>query len=203
MSKKKTSILVVPPVKDKPAPLPFGVVSGEGVDEYDGRYKEYSVVVVLTKKQAKEFKKMAMEFWEDNAPKKAGDEPANFEKLVRKDDDGNYRVYFRTRTKFEDDDGDVHKTKIPIVDGRKNTLDPEKFGSFGEGTEGRVSFNFAIYKSKEKYGVSKWLKAVQLHKFAPLAMGGGGISAFTDDGDEVEVIKKDKKKKGKKKKGKK
>jgi len=198
MSKKS---IVVPSLDFKPARMPFGVVSQGGVDNFDRDGKEYSVSVELGKKQEKWLRGEVMEFWNENKPSGAGDEPANFANVVR--DDG--RAYFKTQVEF-----DGKPNIVKIVDGKKNPLDPEQFGSFSGDTTGRVSCTMGIYTSGRAAGVSLYLNAVQLITFEPYegsdSTGGFGDDegeAITDDhgfsGGETAKPKKKKKKKNKNK----
>ena len=130
MSERK---VIVIPNEDKfdPAPIPFGVVSGQGVPDYDNMKSkgkrggfQYSVSIQLDKKQAKDVQDEVMEFWEDNKPKQGGDEPANFENIVRKGKDdykGTFILYAKSKTEF-----DGKPNVIAIVNHEGTKLDPEE-----------------------------------------------------------------------------
>ncbi len=205
MSDKKT--IVVPADEFAPANMPFGVVTGAGVPDYDNQKSkgkrggfEYSVSVVLGKKEVKALEEEVLEFWEENKPKKGGDEPDNFDNLTR-EKDGVVKAYFKTKVDF-----DGKANIVPIVDGKRNPLDPEKFGSFGGETLGRVAAQLAIYGDDEDSGVSMYLSAVKLVEFeAYNAEGGAEAFGAGDEGEALaehgfdESEKKPKKKKKSKK----
>lgn len=200
-------ITVVVPNEDqfKPAPIPFAVVTGEGVDDFDGVDKEYTASIVLNKKQAKFFRDEVMEFWEENKPKSAKDEPANWKNIVRegKDDyEGSFMLYAKTKTHFGD-----KANVVTIVNHEGTKLDPEEFGLIGKGSEGRLAVTLSIYsqgKGKNmKAGVSIFLSAIKLTKFSGFESN-GAANAFGKEDGEVDAAggfkseKKDKKKKKKK-----
>jgi len=199
MATEKLTVVVPNEDDFKPAPIPFGVVSGPGVDNYDGDGKEYSVTIVLDKKMEKAYRKEVLAFWEENKPSWAGDEPANWKNIVR---DG--KVYAKTQTEF-----DGKHNEVPIVNHEGTKLDPEEFGSIGDGSMGRLAITLSIYtQGKKKAGVSTFLSAVKLTKFVPYS-GGGGANAFGQEDGDVDAAggfkgeKKDKKKDKKKNKKKK
>ena len=61
-NKPKLTVVVPSEENFAPAEIPFGVVSGEGVDNYEGDDKEYTVSILLGKKENKDFRKTVMEF---------------------------------------------------------------------------------------------------------------------------------------------
>ena len=177
--------IVVPAESDfEPASIPFAVVSGEGIDNHDGDAKEYVACIILDNKSKKATLKTIMDFWDEHKPKSAGDEPTNYENLVREGkEDGEYILYARTATGFENDDGSVRTNKVPIVNHEGTKLDPEEFGSIGAGSFGRLAINLKIYTSgkgaKQKAGVSMFLSAVKLTEFVAY-VANDGASAFGD-----------------------
>ena len=203
-----TKVTLVIPNREKfpPAPIPFGVVTGEGVDNFDEDGKEYSISIILGKKERKHILSTVLEYWEENKPEGAGDEPDNFENIVRKGDEGDYILYSKTQTEFK---GKANIVTIRNHEGVK--LDPEEFGNIGKGSEGRIAVKMGIYTqgkgTKMKAGVSLYLAAVQLTEFVAYE-GGDASDAFGDedghvDGGEFKPEKKKEKKKKKKKKEKK
>jgi len=198
MSEKLT---VVVPNEDKfdPAEIPFGVVTGEGVDNFDGDGKVYSSSLLLGKKEAKFFRKEVMDFWEDNKPKHGGDEPDNWDNIVRKADSGGYILYAKTNVDF-----DGKQNIIAIVNHEGTKLDPEEYGTMGKGTKGRLAVTFSVYtQGKKKSGVSIFLSAVKLTEHEPYVASGGAGAFGSDDKGSVSGkggFKKEKKAKKKRKK---
>ena len=195
----KLNLVIPDPEQFDAAQLPFGVISGEGVDDYDEEGKEYTVSMVVSKKVEKWLRNEIMEFWDEYKPSGAKDEPANWENLTRTNDKGETRAYFKTKTEFEG-----RPNKIGLVDGQLNKLDPETYGSFGGESEGRVSATIMSYSKKNKHGISMHLSGVQLEVYEELS-GGDGTSGFSAGGNAVSDDngfkgEKKKKKKGKKKK---
>ncbi len=204
--------LVIPNEEDfDPAEIPFGCVTGEGVDNYDEDGKEYSASVLLDKKQRKDILDTVMKYWKKHKPEGGGKEPDNFDNIVRDGDDGGFILYSKTQTEFISDKGVATANKVTIVNHEGTKLDPEEFGNIGKGSEGRLAVKMGIYTQgkgkKMKAGISLYLSAVKLTKFVAYE-GSDGSSAFgTDDKGEVsgagdfKAEKKAKKeKKGKKKK---
>lgn len=203
---EKLNIVIPKEGEFGPAKLPFGVVTGEGVDNYDEDGKEYTVTIALGKKEAKWLKKEILEFWEENKPSSfTGDKPTNWDNIVRENEDGELRVYVKTQTHFGD-----KPNVIKMIDGKRNPLDPAEFGQFGGDTTGRVSVIVGIYTNgkgaKMKAGISMYLAGVKLLSFSPL--GSSGLEGFgEEEGEELaghdfgaeKSEKKDKKKKKKKK----
>ena len=199
MAAVKTQV-IVPSADHSATNLPFGVVSGEGVDNYSKDGKEYSVTIVLSKKVAKELQASVLEFWEANrgdAPK----EPDNFKSLIKKNKAGETVVYVKSATRFPSGD----TVEIALVDGKKNPLDPEQYGKFGGDSQGRVNVGLAIYPAEgTPKGVSRYIQAVQLTKFEK--GGSNKTSGFgTEEGESItehgfeDTPKKKKKKKNKNK----
>ena len=205
MAKDKVTIVVPSEDKFNPAPIPFGVVTGEGLDNYNEDGKEYSVSIILDNKQAKDVKEQVMDFWDEHKPSGAGDEPANIKGIVRegKDDyEGSFIMYAKTQTNF----GEGKPNIIPIVNHEGTKLDPAEFGLIGKGSEGRLAVNLAIYVQGKKKGVSVFLSAVKLTKFEKYEASGGASAFGSNDEGEVSGeggFKSEKKKDKKKKKGKK
>lgn len=195
----KLNLVIPDPEQFEAARLPFGVISGEGVDDYDEVGKEYTVSMVLGKREEEWLREEIMDFWEEYKPSGAGDEPANWDNLTRTNDEGETRAYFKTKTEF-----DGRHNKIGLVDGQLNKLDPETYGSFGGDTEGRISATIMTYSKKKKHGISMHLSGVQLEAYEELS-GGDGTSGFSAEGNAITDDngfkgEKKKKKKGKKKK---
>ncbi len=177
---------VVIPNEDKfdPAPLPFVAVYGKGVPDYDHKMSngkrgemQFTASVLLTKKEAKFFRQEVLEFWEDNKPKGASDEPKNWKNIVRdaKDstDGRDYIVYAKSKTEF---DGEPN-TSIAIVNGDGDKLDPEQFGTAGKGSVGRILVTLATYGTGSDAGVSVYISAVKyIHHVPP--SGGDAAAAF-------------------------
>ena len=199
MAEKK--LVIVPSMEHKAAPIPFAVVSGDGVPNHDEDGFIYLATVGLSKKQAKELRGEVLEFWEDHKPKAAKEKPANWDGITYKTDDGDIQATFRTQVSFGE-----KKNKISIVDGQQNKLDPDVFGSIGAGSTGRIVVGMKMYKSKNKYGVSLFLEAIRLVTFSAY-VGTDATAAFGDE-DEGDALsdtpsKAEKKAKKKKKKSKK
>ena len=206
MAKDKVTLVVPNEEKFNPAPIPFGVVTGEGVHNYNEDGYEYSVSIILDKKQAKDVREEVMNFWDEHKPSGAGDEPANIKGIVRegKDDyEGSFIMYAKTQTNF----GEGKPNIIPIVNHEGTKLDPAEFGLIGKGSEGRLAVNLAIYVQGKKKGVSVFLSAVKLTKFEKYEPSGGASAFGSNDEGEVSGeggFKSEKKKdKKEKKKGKK
>jgi len=169
--------VIVPGADHKPTNLPFGIVSGEGVDNYSKDGKEYSVTIVLSKKVAKELEAAVLEFWEENradGPK----EPDNFKSLIKKNKAGETVVYVKSATTYPSGD----TVDIALVDSKKNPLDPDKYGKFGGDSQGRVNVGLSIYPAAgTPKGVSRYIQAVQLTKFEK-----GGSNKTSGFGTEEE-----------------
>jgi len=199
--------VVVVPNEDefKPAPIPFAIVTGEGVDNYDGDGKEYTASIILNKKQAKFFRDEVLEFWEDNKPSDVEDEkPANWKNIVREGKDnyeGDYILYAKTQTHFGD-----KPNIVTIVNHEGTKLAPEEFGMIGKGSEGRLAVVLSVYKQGKgknaRAGVSVFLSAIKLTDFSPLESNGGAAAFGTEEGnvDAAGGFKKEGKQKDKKKK---
>ncbi len=198
MSKVVSITPLVPAAEFPTANLPFGVVSGEGVDNYGKDGKEYTVAIALGKEEANAFKKTVIDFWNANKDGNKNDKPDNFDTMVKKKD-GTYRLYVKSKTQFESGDPIV----IQLFDAHKSPLDPEKFGKFGGATEGRVAVGLGIYSSGGKpKGVSRYIKAIQITEFA---QGGSDSSSLfgEEEGSDLSGaadFKAEPKKKKKKKK---
>ena len=176
--------LIVVPHADFPvATLPFGVVTGEGVDNYEGDGKEYTASVILGKKEAKHLKKEVLAFWEAHKGKVKADEPANYANVVRTDDNGVMKAYFKSVTHFGD-----KANIVAVVDAKRNPLSVEDYGMFGGESTGRIAVQLAIYsggKSNDPKGVSMFLSAVQLSTFEKLTSGGGAKAFGEEEGDAI------------------
>jgi hypothetical protein len=195
---KKDRLLVIVPDEEKfgPAEIPFGVVTGEGVDNYEGDDKEYTVSILLSKAENKQFRKTALEFWEDHKPKGADDEPDNWEHITRKDKEnkGGFILYAKTQTHFGD-----KQYVIDILNHEVYKLDPLEYGSIGKGSMGRVAVTLTPYARKRDFGLSVFLSAVKLTKFVKYESSGGGEAFKSEKGDvDADGFKPEKKKKAKK-----
>ena len=194
-------LIVVPHADFSVATLPFGIITGEGVDNYEGTEKQYTASVILGKKEAKHLKKEVLAFWEANKGKTKASEPANFDNVVRTDDNGVMKAYFKSKTHFGD-----KQNVIAVVDAKRNPLSVEEYGMFGGDSTGRIAVNLGIYtggKSNTPKGVSMFLSAVQLSTYEKLTSGSGAKAFGEEDGEAIAEhgFKDDKKKKkGKKKK---
>lgn len=182
MSEKK---LIVVPNEDefKPAPIPFGVVTGDGVDNYNRDGKEYSVSIVLTEEMAEFFKEQLEDYWSENAPKGAEDEPDNIDSIVREgkgDYEGKYILYAKTKTNF----GEGKPNVIPIVNQEATKLDSAEHGLIGKGSKGRLAVTLSTYSRGRDHGVSVFLSAIKLTKYVKLETG--GAAAFGIEDGEVE-----------------
>ncbi len=180
--------LVVPnEERQEVATISYANVYGEGAYDYtamksegkDGG-REYVATLSLTKEQKKDFLKDVMEFWEEEKPKSAGNEPANFEKIVRKEEDGQLKLYTKTKTEFS---GKVNI--IPIVNHEGTRLDGSEFGLIGDGSKGRLAVILSLQEGKAGLGVSVYLNAIKLTKF--VAPASNGASAFGKEDGEVEA----------------
>ena len=191
-------VIVVPSTEFPAANIPFGIVTGEGVDNYDGDAKQYTISIIHTKKSAKAMKEAVLEFWNENKASGAGDEPNNFKNMVKEKDDGTLISYFKTTTSF----GEGKPNVIAMIDAKRNPLDTEKYGMIGGSSTGRVAIDLKVYQpGKKSSGVSLFLKSVQLVSFEKLSSGGTDAfgeedgDALSDTGFETEKPKKKKKKK--------
>jgi hypothetical protein len=198
-AEKKDRLVVVVPNEEKfkPAPIPFGVISGDGVDNYEGDDKEYTVSLLLSKKENDDFRDTVMEFWDEFKPNGAGDKPDNWKNLTRKDkeNDKGFILYAKTRTHFGD-----KPNVIDIRNHEGSKLDPEEYGSIGKGSEGRIAVTLIPYARKRDFGVSVFLSAVKLTKFVKFESSGGGAAFGAEAGDvEADGFKPEKKDKSKKK----
>ena len=204
MAKDKVVVVIPDEKKFDPAPIPFGVITGEGVDNYNEDGKEYSVSMVLDKKQAKHLHGQVMDFWEEHKPAGAGKEPANIDGIIRKGKDeykGTYIVYAKTQTEFNDKPNVIGIVGVDKA-GVLQKLDPEEYGFIGAGSEGRLAVTFSVYVQGKKKGVSVFLSGVKLTKYVKYEAS-GGVSAFgSDDKGEVSDAGDFSKGKKKKKKGK-
>jgi len=218
MAAKKDKVTIVVPNEAEfgPAEIPFGVVTGDGVPDYDNQKSNgrrggmnYAVTLILSKKENKFFRKQIMEFWEDNKPKHGEDEPANFAKMTRKDKDNKKQVllFAKTQTKFETEDGEIIKNKVGIINHKGDKLDPETHGNIGKGSKGRLALTLAVYGDDEDAGVSVYLSGVKLTDFVAFEASGGtaafgeeegNVSADHDFSKEKDHGKSKKKKKSKK-----
>jgi len=207
MAAKSNKLTVVVPNEDdfKPAEIPFAVVSGEGVPDYDkvkskGKRGEnqFTATIILNKKEKKDFLETVMDYWEDNKPRDGEDEPANYDNIVREDkeDSSKFLLYAKSKTEFNG-----NPNKIAIVNHEGTKLDPEEFGKIGKGSEGRLAVTLPVYGDDEDAGVSVFLSAVKLTKFVAY-VGGDASAAFGSEDGEVEgeggfksEKKKDKKRK--------
>jgi len=187
-------------------------VSGQGKLDYDGKYYEYTAGVKLNKKDAKKLYAEICEYFEENKPSWfKGDKPTN--KIKRKQDDGDFLFNFKTRAEFENDDGDVRKTQIKIVNAHNKIVNLPEGEGIGNGSYGRISGTMTIHSDKKKgeAGVSLWLSGIKILKYVKYIPDAGfsddDEGDFEDfggaDGDFPEEEKKSKKKDKKKKKSKK
>jgi len=212
MSAEKLLVVVPEEERFEPADLPFGVVTGEGVPDYDNMKSkgkrgglQYSASVLLTKEENKAFRKTVMDYWEDNKPKTADDKPANWKTITRKGEDSDFILYSKTRTNF----GEGKPNVIPIVNHEGVKLDPETYGGFGKGSKGRLAVTLSVYGDDEDAGVSVFLTAVKLTEFSELSSNDGAAAFGSGDKGSVsgeggfKSEKKDKKNKKDKKKSKK
>lgn len=202
MAKEKLTIVVPNEDDFKPAPIPFGVITGEGVDNYNEDGKEYSVSIVLNKKQKKDVLNTCMDFWEENKPVGAGAKPANYDGIIREgkdDNEGMFVMYAKTQTEFEGKHNNIGIIGVD-ADGVVQKLDPEEFGLIGVGSEGRLAVTLSTYTQGKKKGLSVFLAGVKLTKYVEYAPS-GGVSAFgnTDKGDVSDAGEFSKKKSKKKK----
>ena len=175
-------IVIVPDTGLEVANLPFGIIAGEGKDNYEGTDKEYTVCINLTKKSAKILKEEILDFWEENKGQSKLDKPKFFETMIKTREDGSRYVYVTSKTKY-----DGKPMSIKIVDGKRNPLDPDKYGSFGGTTTGRVAVSLAIFSDGKNIpqGVGRYIGSVQLTSFSSLG-GNDGSDAFgEEDGDDL------------------
>jgi hypothetical protein len=195
--------------------LKYCTITGQGRPKLKAKGKfVYQASVIVTKDQAKEFKKIVDEFFQENKPsgyKK--DTPAN--KIIRdiEGDKKNKLITFSTNTVFEVD-GEEQKTKIKIKNSKNQERELPEGVSIGDGSKGAISGKLAIYGDSDDAGVSMFLNAVQITKFVEYKSDDGFEAVDDDDGfddfegtsahdfptEEDEPKKEKKKKKGKKKK---
>ena len=195
--------LIVPNMDHPAADITFGVVTGEGLPDYENRKKrgdgmEYIVTIKVDKGTKKQIEADFLEYWNDNKSKKAPKKPDNWKGLFRKNEEGDTLFSARTKTEFNG------KPKvIQITDAKNNKLDPETFGSIGAGSTGRIVTNLSIFnEGSEDEGIGYYLEAVRLITFSPYT--GGSIDIDEEEGDALggggapAESKKEKKKKSKK-----
>ena len=182
MSERKT--LIVPSLDLPPAHINFGVVTGDGVPDYENRKgrgdgMEYVMTIKVDKATKKQIQEEFLEYWEDNKSKKAPKKPDNFDGLFWENEDGDTLFSARTKTEFNG----KPKT-IQITDAKNNKLDPEVFGSIGDGSTGRIVTNLSIYnEGSDDEGIGYYLEAVRLITFSPYT--GGSIEIDEEEGDAL------------------
>ena len=198
MATEKVTLVIPNEDKFEPMDIPFGCVTGEGTDNFDGDGKEYSVSIMLDKKMKKDVLKQVLDYWEDHKPKGKGDEPDNYANIVRDAEDGGYILYSKTQTHFGD-----KQNHVTIVNHEGVKLDPEEYGNIGKGSKGRLAVKMGIYtQGTKKAGVSLYLSAVKLTEFvayegsdASAAFGSGDTGSVSGAGDFKKAEKKGKKNK--------
>lgn len=184
-------------------------ISGTGKLDYDGKFYEYVASVKLDKKKAKEFYKEICKFFNKNKPSWfKDDEPSN--KIMRKQDDGDYLFQFKTKAEFEDAKGNTRPTRIGIANSKGKEVKLPEEEAIGNGSIGKISGTMTIHSDKRggTAGVSLWLNNVQLLKYIKYVadMGfdeeeDGDFEDFDNEleetGKDVEDVQKKKKKKKK------
>jgi len=186
----------------------FSSITGEGVDNIDKKYKIYKCAVIVSDAEKERILKQVKKFFKDNKSKDyKGKKPANWDNIVFTDKAGNNVISPYSRV---DPKGDGKQVDITLVDGNRNPLDKDVYGSIGSGSKAAISSNIKMYESVGKEGVSIFLTAVQLVTFVPYTGGGnaaGNFEVIEDSenlaGDAANFAKKEEKKKDKKKKKKK
>lgn len=197
--------------------LLYTVVTGEGKIDYNGTGREFCSTLKLSKKEGKEFFKELCEVFDEYKPKWAKDidEPTN--KLVRKDDEGNYLFNFATHTSFDKVDTETNQTiTVPIRIGlinskNKEVVLPEGEG-IGNGSLGRISGSIFMHETakEKKCSLSLTLSKIQIAKYVKYVATTGfeededgdfdGFGGADGDFPDEQVEQPKKKKKGKKKK---
>lgn len=169
--------------------LMYVMVAGQGKENYDGDGYEYQCCVDVPEAEAEEYINYIEDFIEDNAPAKGeratnkhGDEITPYTYAEDDDtiDDGLVRFTFKTKTEFEQKNGDMKSTDIAILDtgGTRVKLPEGKF--IGNGSTGKVVGTLAVWsrgtRKKIEYGASLYLNKVQIKDFIPY------------EGEKVEAI---------------
>ncbi len=197
--------------------LLYANVNGEGKVDYNGTGREFCVTLKLPKKKGKAFYEELCEVFDEYKPKWASDikEPTN--KLVRKNDDGDYLFNFSTKTSFTFQDKDTGEmiTKpisIELVNAKNKVVTLPDGEGVGNGSVGRIKGSIFMHEEKKegKCSLSLTLSGLQITKYVKYVANTGfdedEDGDFEDfggvDGDfnqaEEEPKKKKKKKKGKK-----
>lgn len=171
-------------------------ITGTGKPDLQGEPK-YQVDVVITPEQAKPFKKMVMEYWEENkpkgakAPKSTGiyphtvkDEEASKEAgETQYKETGKTVIRFKTGTTFKS--GDQKIIKVFNSKGNEVSLQGKKVGN---GSRGRVNGVMAIYDfNTAARGVTFYLNAIQLSKFVEWT-GGADFDAIDEEDGGFEGV---------------
>jgi hypothetical protein len=188
--------------------LKYCSVTGKGRENFDGDGYIYQASVILPKKQGEELYGKICEFFVENKPAGfSGDEPMN--KIMRpiEGDKKNVMFTFNTNTTFQNEDGDVIKTKVKIKNSKDQERELPDGVGIGDGSRGAISGKLKVYGNRKKAGVSMFLNALQIIKFVEYkdndgfdAHEDGDFDDFTntsksDFPDDDEHKKKKKKKK--------
>ena len=141
-------------------------VRGQGKLDYDGKFYEYTASIKLDKKDAKKLYAEICEYFEENKPTWfKGNEPTN--KIKRKQDDGDFLFSFKTKTSFEDKQGNLKTVKVGIVNSKNRYVELPEDEAIGNGSVGRIAGTMTIHSDKRanRAGVSLWLSHIQLLKY--------------------------------------
>lgn len=181
------------PVKTPKGDLEWIIISGEGRPNKTGKlmYKA-SVVCEPDAPGVAEFKKTIDDFWKENRPKGAklnGFNTIGYRnhsvKSSEVDEDGDaiyeetgkIEFYFSTGTTWPD--GSQKQIKVYNSKGREVNLGDKKVGN---GSQGRISGNMAIYDVAGNQGVNLYLNSVMITKFVEY-VDGDDWSDCAEDGE--------------------
>lgn len=144
--------------------LGWANIDGPGKDNYNKDGKVYTITAYADKGsyEEKELTGLINKFWLENKPNaKAKPSSMGYKpEMVDDEETGRVTYTFSTRTTYASGD----KVNIPVLDfkGRNAPLLGKKIGN---GSTGVVHGSMGVYNQNEKkYGVSLYLKAVQLLK---------------------------------------
>ncbi len=161
----------------------FMAASGPGVDKPRSRgEKIFKVAVECDKAEQKSLNDIIQKFWDENKPRgNKSKEPNNSLVYESAKDKKHYIAPYTQRL-----DQDENVRELPIVDSKRNPLDPKKYGQGGKGTIGCIVFDLVIWGDAKEAGVSAYLRSVQLQHFEPYTGGGAASDDYEEiDGEEL------------------
>lgn len=191
--------------------LEWVTIDGAGKDDMNGVPHFWATLVLdpdgvdentseARKKEHSEFKSMLEKYWDDNKPKgnyeiKGGIKPHKVP-TGEKDEDGDniyeetgkYQIVVKTKTQFEDKQGNIVDKKIKIFNakGAEVSLGDKKIGN---GSKGRIGLAMRVFtagkgKAISAAGLSFYLNKIQLSKFVEYT--GDGFDALDESLEEGE-----------------